>query len=237
VRPITDIHCHILPGVDDGPQTMEETLQVIREAWHQGVRCMIATPHYHPGRYVVNSQLVQDRLEEVREACRDKKIPMRILPGQECYWYTGLIDALSAGQALTMNGSSYVLVEFEPDNLYSILQNAVHSLINNGYLPIIAHYERYACLRDRTERLEELRDMGALLQMNFDRLLDKDTLFHRNPWRRLLLQGYVDFLGSDTHGMNFRPLHIHEAAQWLENSVGDDQLWEILEHNPGTLTE
>ena len=162
---------------------------------------------------------------------------MRILPGQECYWYSGLIDALSTGKALTMNRTAYVLVEFDPDTLYGVIQNAVRSLTNNGYIPIIAHFERYACLRDKTERLNELRNMGAYLQMNFDRLLDKDTFFHRNPWRRLFVQEYVDFLGSDTHGMNFRPPHIGEALQWIQDSVKEELAWEILDHNIQMLTE
>lgn len=231
------MHCHILPGVDDGPKTMKESLQVIAQAWKQGVRCMIATPHYHPGRYIVESPVIYERLEAVRAACAVHKLPMRILPGQECYWYSGLIDALGTGKALTMNRTAYVLVEFDPDTLYGVIQNAVRSLTNNGYIPIIAHFERYACLRDKTERLNELRNMGAYLQMNFDRLLDKDTFFHRNPWRRLFVQEYVDFLGSDTHGMNFRPPHIGEALQWIQDSVKEELAWEILDHNIQMLTE
>ena len=195
------------------------------------MRCMIVTPHFHPTRYVVDSTLVFERLEEVSTVCKKQGIPMRLLPGQECYWYSGLIDALGEGKALTMNRTSFVLVEFEPETVYSNIMQAVRSLTNNGYLPIIAHFERYRCLRDRADRLDELHEMGACLQMNFDRLLDKETIFRRNPWRRLLLQETVDFLGSDTHGMNFRPLHIDEAAQWMDDHMNRDIQWGILERN------
>ena len=231
MQPITDMHCHILPGVDDGPKTMKESIHVIAEAWRQGVRCMIATPHYHPGRYVVESNRIFEVLEDVREACSLNGIPMKLIPGQECYWYSGLIDALDNGKALTMNHTSYVLVEFEPETVYSNIMQAIRALTNSGYIPIIAHFERYRCLRERIDRLDELHELGAYLQMNFDRILDKDTFFHRNPWRRLLLRDTVDFLGSDTHGMNFRPLHVKDSVRWMDEHMREDLEWEILERN------
>lgn len=230
------MHCHILPGVDDGPATMDESLRVIKESWRQGVRCMIATPHYHPGRYVVDSKQVLEKVQAVREACQKREIPIWILPGQECYWFSGLMDALHDGHALTLNRTSFVLVEFEPDVLYSILQHAVRSLKSNGFQPLIAHFERYGCLYGRQDRLEELRREGAFFQLNYDRLLDRDSLFHRNPWRRLFLQGYVDYLGSDTHGMEFRPPHIDRALEWIEEQVPEELCWEILVRNTTWLT-
>ena len=234
---IVDMHCHILPGVDDGPETMEETMALLREAERQGVTCMIATPHFHPGRYKVDSHTVLSVLEEVRQCCRENDIDLTLLPGQECYWYSGLLDALERGEALTMNGTRYVLVEFEPDTIYSVIRNAVRSLSYRGYGVIVAHFERYACLFGRPERLEELREFGALLQMNYDRLLDKDTLFHKNPWRQLLLDNRVDFLGSDTHGMAFRPLHIQRAVEWLEKNAEGSLVLALMETNPNRLLE
>lgn len=234
---LTDMHCHILPGVDDGAENMKETLAVLRVAQEQGIDQMIVTPHYHPGRYLVDSQTVLDTLREVREACIEHNITVRLYPGHECYWFSGLIEALDAGEALTMNGTRYVLVEFEPGTVYSVLQSAVRSLSTSGYIPIIAHFERYECLYNRQDRIDELRSSGAFLQMNFDRLLDKDTFFHRNPWRKMLMNGDVDFLGSDNHGMKFRPLHVDEAAEWMEENVDETLLWEILERNISMLID
>ena len=216
---IVDMHCHILPGVDDGPATMKESLATLREALSQGIEAMIVTPHFHPGRYLVSAEKALRALERLRGAAKAEGIEMALYPGQECYYYSGLISELEAGHVLTMNGTDYVLVEFDTETQYSTMTHAVRELRDNGYKPIVAHYERYRCLYQRWERLEELRKHDAMLQLNFDRLLDKGGFFHPNIWRKLLKDGYVDFLGSDTHGMKLRPLHAKGAAAWLSESV------------------
>ena len=234
---IVDMHCHVLPGVDDGPRTMEDSIAVLREAKRQGIDRMIVTPHFHPGRYMVPADKVLKTIEEVRYALEREKIQIELIPGQECYYYSGLVQELEAGNVLTMGGTSFVLVEFDPSVLYSVIQHAMRELFNAGYRPIVAHYERYNCLNGREERLAELREDGAMLQMNFDRLLDKEGFFRRNVWRRLLREGYVDFLGSDTHGMNFRPLHVKQAVDWLKSDVDPRIAHRILESDIKLLTE
>lgn len=228
---IVDMHCHVLPGVDDGPETMEESMAVLREAVSQGISAMIVTPHFHPGRYRVDAARIREVLGQTRRAIAAEGLKLRLIPGQECYYYSGLLGELEAGNALTMNGTRYVLVEFDEDTLYSKIQLAMRELTDGGYIPIIAHYERYQCLYRRVERLDELRAKGALLQLNFDRLLEKDRLFRPNLWRKLLKDGYVDFLGSDTHGMEFRPLHVKQAMAWLTADVRAELRKRILTDN------
>ena len=231
------MHCHVLPGVDDGPATMEESLAVLKEAVRQGMDTMVVTPHFHPGRYMVPAPQVLETIEQVREALDEEGIDLRLIPGQECYYYSGLVRELDAGNVLTMGDTSYVLVEFDPSVLYNVIQHALRELFNSGYRPIIAHFERYRCLNGREDRLEELRSHGAMLQMNFDRLLDKEGFFRRNQWRRYLREGYVDFLGSDTHGMGFRPLHAKQAVAWMRAEVDPELVHVILERNIRLLTE
>ena len=122
-------------------------------------------------------------------------------------------------------------MEFEPEAQYSTISFAVRELRDNGYEPIIAHFERYRCLYQRKERLAELHRHGARLQLNFDRLVDKGNFIHPNGWRKLLKDGYVDFLGSDTHGMNFRPLDIDRARDWLLSSVDPEISDRVLVRN------
>ena len=114
---IVDMHCHVLPGVDDGPKRMEDSIAVLREAARQGIDTMIVTPHFHPGRYKVYFDQIRDGLKAVRAELARLNIPVRLLPGQECYYYSGLLAELEAGRVLTMAGSQYVLVEFDPDVL------------------------------------------------------------------------------------------------------------------------
>lgn len=233
---IVDMHCHILPGVDDGPATMKETLATLRKAVSQDICAMIVTPHFHPGRYAVTAEKALKALERVRKAADDEDLDIRLLPGQECYYYSGLIAELESGNVLTMNGTRYVLVEFEPEAQYTTITFAVRDLCDNGYKPIIAHFERYRCLYQRKERLAELRKQGAKLQLNFDRLIGKGNFLHPNDWRRLLKEGYVNYLGSDTHGTKFRPLHVDQAMDWLEMDVRQDIMERIMGENIGLLS-
>ena len=178
---ITDMHCHVLPGLDDGPKDMDESLEVLREAARQGIDTMICTPHFHPGRYKVHAAQIAKSIQEVRMALIREHINLRLVAGQECYYYSGLVDELDSGNVLTMAGTSFVLVEFEPDALYTTLRRAVRELADAGYRPILAHYERYRCLDGDVGRLDELRGLGAMLQLNFSRLIQRDSLFNRNP--------------------------------------------------------
>lgn len=233
---IVDMHCHILPGVDDGPATMKESLAALKEAQRQEIGAMIVTPHFHPGRYAVTAEMALATLERVKRQAAAEGLNMRLYPGQECYYYSGLLEQLEAGNVLTMNGTPYVLVEFETETQYSTITHAIRELRDSGYDPIIAHYERYRCLYQRRERLEELRKQGAMLQLNFGRLVDKGSLLQPNIWRKLLKDGYVDFLGSDTHGMKFRPMHIEQAVDWLKMDVRPQIRDRILVHNIRLLT-
>lgn len=234
---IVDMHCHVLPGVDDGAGSMDETVKLLKEAVRQGIQAMIVTPHFHPGRYKVYSDQIRESLRAVEREIIRHNIPIELYAGQECYYFSGLVRELEKGEVLTMAGSQYVLVEFDPEVMYSRIQQAVQDLTFNGYKPIIAHYERYQCLNGKMDRLEQLRHTGAMLQINFDRLVTRDTLFKRNPWRKLFKEGYVDFLGSDTHGMSFRPLHVDEAVDWIETDVRPELARRVLERNIRKILE
>lgn len=228
---IVDMHCHVLPGVDDGPDTPEESMLVLKEAVRQNVTTMIVTPHFHPARYQVYASQIVEGIRSLDEIIKQAGLPLSLIAGQECYYYSDLIRQLDMGNVLTMAGTRYVLTEFDPGVVFSVLRNAVREMTSHGYYPIIAHYERYRCLRDDQERLMQLRYDGAMLQMNFDTLLPKDGFFHRNPWRKLLSEGFVDFLGSDTHGMDFRPPHIDRVVKWMRDEVDPETADRILNRN------
>lgn len=214
---ICDMHCHILPKLDDGSKSMDETIQAIEEGVRQGIRTMIATPHFYPGRYEADVQTILQKVENIQLICQEQNLPVRLYAGQECFYYSGLLEQLKEGSVLTLAGSRYVLVEFSPDCIYSQLFYGLSELIRGGYLPVLAHFERYECLR-KEERLKELKDAGILLQMNYDTLLQRG-LFGKTRWRTLMKSGMVDLLGSDCHGMMFRPYHVDEACRWLEKNV------------------
>ena len=227
---ITDMHCHILPGLDDGSLTMEETLDTLREAKRQQIDRLIVTPHFHPQRYVVKAGDIHHAVRLVREACAQEGIGIAMYEWQECYYYSGLVEQLDTGQALTLCGTRFVLVEFDPDVPYSFLQNGLHTLRQSGYVPIIAHFERYECLYNE-RHFAEIRHQQFLLQMNFDTLLGRRGLFGESRWQKLVRKGMVDYLGSDCHGTHFRPLQVDKAMRWIEKKVDPSVQTRMLKSN------
>lgn len=227
---IWDIHCHILPGVDDGSQTMEESLETIDTAVSQGIRHFLVTPHFHPGRYMVYAETVRVRLGQLARACIESGRDVTFYPGQECYYFSGLKDLLRKGEVLTLAGGRYVLLEFDPDVQFVYMKQAFRELQSAGYRIVLAHFERYKCLTE-AGRLEDLKQQGILLQLNYDMLLEKDGVFHRNIWRRYVQDGTVDLLGSDCHGTHFRPIRAGEAFRWLESAADRQTINRILHRN------
>lgn len=227
---LSDIHIHLLPGLDDGARSKEETLCVLKEATAQKIRRIIVTPHFHPGRYRVTAEQVRSALEEVKVLCRKEKIPIELYAGQECFYYSELVEELDKGNVLTMAGSRYVLVEFEPSAPYSKISGGVRQLLQRGYFPILAHFERYECFRNE-DYLLRLKEAGVRLQMNFDVIRIRDRLFKKNVWRRMAKEGIVDYFGSDSHGTDFRPLQVWEACEWLEQNLDDTLLTRIFHKN------
>lgn len=216
-RNIIDIHTHILPGVDDGARTMEEACRMLEEAIAQGVIAVVATPHGGGREGPTPGELRRLALQVQQEIARLHP-KFRIFLGQELYFHEGLLEQLAADEVLTMAGTRYVLVEFNPAAPYSLLFRGIRALYNAGYQPILAHMERYRCLRQE-ENLLELLGSGCLFQMNYHGLAG--SRWQREVrWRRSqVLEGRIHFLGTDMHRTDYRPPEIEEAFQWLEGHV------------------
>ena len=165
-KKIIDIHAHILPGVDDGARDLKESIALAVSAASQGIRAVIATPHFSrrgdPDEY---RQLLKSVQTEIWKSCPDFQLYL----GQELYYHEDLGDRLLSGQALTLADSSYILVEFDPAAPFSRMSRGIRNLCGLGYIPVLAHAERYGCLRE-SGMLERLREMGALFQVNYESL-------------------------------------------------------------------
>ena len=220
---LIDIHAHVLPGVDDGSRTVEESLTLVEQAVHAGVCAIVATPHYSRRR---GAEGCAEAFEELRNAIRSaSQIPegFEIYLGQETFYHEELVDNLKSGKALTMAGSRYVLVEFDTSVSFQTLSRAMRRLLTSGYVPILAHMERYACLRDE-KNLHSICGSGCLMQMNYESL--EGHWFSREArWcRKQVLEGNIHFLGTDMHRTDYRPPQIEKAMVWLEKAVTQKKL-------------
>ena len=213
-----DIHNHILPGLDDGASSEEESMCMLKNAAKQGVISVIATPHC--------SVEYQNKKEEIQLAC--KKIEKRaraeidpkfsIYPGQEILYTQDILEKLEKQEVLTMADSSYILVEFMPWTPYSEMYKAVRDLTTKGYAPILAHIERYPALREK-DRVDELIETGARMQMNY-RPVGGKWYSETTRWcRKMLKEEKIHFLSTDMHNMKSRKPDTRGAEAWMEKHL------------------
>lgn len=228
---VIDIHSHILPGLDDGAVDMAESIHMIRMAKRQGICEVVATPHFTNTFMNTDPRKICSLCREVeRTSERELGIRFRIWPGQEIMYGEEAMHLLAEKKLLTIADTRYVLIEFLPSAPYSYIYQAVRNLCLDGYFPVIAHAERYASLR-REERIRELKDQGAYIQLNF-RPVGGQWYDSRTRWCRKLLYGrYVDFLGTDMHNTRNRRPQTAEAKEWMQKHLQSGYRTKILSGN------
>jgi len=217
---MTDIHMHLIPGVDDGAMDMEMALMMLL-AKDQGISRIIATPHSEAFHFSNEDiRVIFHRLTATAvKICPDAELYL----GCEVYCETDImeqiLELLDSGLYPTMNGTQYVLMEFSqwvyPENTAS----CVEAVVKAGYKPIIAHMERYKYLRDNMELVDQFRDLGALIQVNAYSLFDETDDSIKNWARRLVEEYKVDFLGTDAHRTYHRPPSAELGLNWLYENV------------------
>lgn len=230
-----DIHSHILPGVDDGAVSLEESVSMLNIAYSQGIRRMYATPHFGSGKELCGIDTVKERFEELKEIAHDTGDDgIELLLGSELFYNADTIRMLNCGDALTMNGTKYVLVEFDYDIEFNKMYIALEDLLLSGYRPILAHIERYFCLRDSLYNINLLKNLSIYLQVNTSSVIMK---FDSTSalCRKLVRGGLISFLGSDCHGTHGRPPCMKDAVNVLLKKTDEGILQRILFDNTDKL--
>lgn len=228
----TDIHTHILPGVDDGSNSMEETIKMLRIALEQDIRTIIATPHYIAG----GKNLPADKLASIRDQVQAEAVKLdkefKIFLGNELYYSESIVDELKSKEALTLADSRYVLVEFSVRDSYERIYKGLRELLNAGYAPILAHVERYHCLYKKEALVSELVRMGCYIQMNADSLIGGIFNSEANLNRKLLNNGLVHLIGSDCHDSEVRKPCMNDTVKTLRKKCDESLITMIFMENP-----
>ena len=226
---LVDIHCHILPGVDDGAPDMETSRAMIRDAYEQGVRYIIATPHYRPEMFEPSMKKVIRVYHELRDYAEEVGIGLRL--GCEYYRNEQMIRHLDKKLRPTMLGSRYVLAEFSTNDSFVTVRNYIYELITKGYRPIVAHVERYFCCQE-PERIQKLKKLGAQIQINADSVLGYEGHTIKKFCVGLMKDDLVDFIGSDAHNLEGRKMNLGKCATYVRKKMGQDYAEEIFVDNP-----
>lgn len=228
---IADIHAHILPGVDDGAKDIEEALEMLRIACREGITDMIVTPHYQSGRFFTPGDVLREKTAGLQSLVEQEGIPIRLYPGTEIYFRSGLEERLETRQLATMNGSEFVLVEFSPVEEFSYMRNALEELFGLGYHPILAHVERYRCMREDRKRVKELRGMGCGIQANAGSIAGEYGYLTGSYLHQLLKEQLVDYVGTDAHSAIHRTPRMKKCAERLYRKYGEEYAERLLYKN------
>lgn len=226
-----DIHCHILPGLDDGAQDISETVAMLKIAASEGVSDMVVTPHFRPGRFTASPEKVMETLWKVQKAAEREQISIRLYPGNEVYYFDDMAEYLKQQKLCTLNGSACVLIEFSPSAMLRTIQNAADKLLNEGYRPILAHVERYESLQANAEDAVFLHEMGMQLQVNASTVMGKAGTASKRFVYRLLDENAVDYIGSDAHGSRHRTPEIARCRDAIIKRYGYEYAQRLMRSN------
>ncbi|MBR1757496.1 MAG: exopolysaccharide biosynthesis protein [Lachnospiraceae bacterium] len=233
---LVDLHTHILPGVDDGSSSMQETLEMVDLAYREGVRTIIATSHFdHERSYGIYPY--REIFAKVQQEVAKSHPDMQLYLGSEILYTYGVLDDLASGDALTIEDTKYILVEFYPDEHYSEVFGAFQKLRRSGYKPILAHVERVDCLWKQWDRMDELKSMHILFQMNTESIIGSVFNGPVRYCRKLIKEGYIDFMGTDMHNKKSRAPVYREAAAWIEKECGREVCEDICRNHALAVVE
>ena len=221
-----DIHSHILPGIDDGAADLDETLAMAGEAYEQGIRAIIATPHYGISNPRADRAGTEEVFRTTYSEIKKRWPDMLMVLGNEVFYSTSSPEALHEGKAMTLSNTNYVLVEFYPDVTFRELEHGLRNLIHAGYRPVLAHIERYMCLEKELDLVEELIEMCVYMQVNGRSFLRK-RFDRRGSWCRTLLKNdMIHFVATDSHNSKHRSPVMAEVVKKML-SIADKKQYMI----------
>lgn len=220
-----DIHSHLIPGVDDGSQSLEESLSLLKQAEQDGITELITTPHFMKnGEFRTKAPELVQRFNELKQAYKG---PIRLHLGNELYIHPDLPELLEKGEVLTLGESETILVEF-PFRDYKDEYDEILYELSLKYRIIIAHPERYNFVQEDPNFCLRWLDEGYLLQVNQNSLFKKETNKTLIP---MIEHGYVSFMASDAHNEH-RPCVLSEAREFLAEEFGEQFAVQLTKENP-----
>ncbi len=217
-----DTHIHALADVDDGAKTTEEMYEMIDSAYQDGARYICLTPHFHFGYFNDNTSK-RDRLFHILQKNAKEKYPdLCIMLGNELRYIKGCVAYLESGQCKTMNDTNYVLVDFSETDSKKTISNGLDRILNAGYLPILAHAERYRSIWGDLKFISDYQSKGVKIQIDTQSVLGMFGLRAKFFATLMLKNRLADFIGSDAHNMKKRSPGIKKAYEYIEKKCGKD---------------
>ena len=230
-----DVHCHVLPGIDDGAADLDVALALLHREYADGVRKVIATPHYRRQMFEPTMEKILAAYHVLREKAAE--IGIELYLGCEYHVNMEITEDIFAGKRPTLAGSRYILSEFSSASTEKFIRERCRHMRSRGLVPVIAHVERYPALTKNMDLIEELSEMGCMIQVNAGSILGEDGFRVKHFCKKLLSYGMADLVGSDCHDLKQRVPRMGECAVWLEKKAGSAYTEMLLRENAGKILE
>lgn len=218
---LTDLHHHCIWGMDDGAQSFEESCRMLKMAAADGITVLAATPHAYPGYRPFNMALYRQRLSQLQRWAETESLPLTILEGAEIRYTDKALSMLQDGRIPTLGGTPCVLVEFSREVTWPALEKAVQELFRSGYIPLIAHVERYRKLYSHAGSLLRLhQEADVCFQVNASSIAHPESISQRFFLKRMLQAQGIDLVATDAHDCRRRPPALQDALTCLTQQYG-----------------
>ena len=230
---MVDIHCHILPDIDDGAASMEDALDMARMAAMSGVTDIIATPHFRgEPDYLGMIPHIQRQYRRLSEALAECDIPIRLHRGAEVLCTPNTVKVASMRQLPTLGNTRYVLVEFHFDETFRFMDDCLRQIASWGYDPVVAHPERYDAIQFQPELLEKWARRGYVLQVNKGSILGVLGRGAEQTAGAMMEMGLVHLFASDAHSSRHRTPNMGQIVRWAQTYCTPECAQILLGENP-----
>ena len=223
-----DLHCHILPGIDDGAQTLEDSLAMAEVAVANGITYILCTPHHNNGRFENPKYEVMEHVSKLQEEFDKRNIPLTLFEGQEVRLTGETIPDLLSDRLLTVDSDDkYLLIEFPSSDVPSFSEQVVFELVSKGVTPIIVHPERNAVFLEDPNLLIPFLEMGCLAQLTAPSYIGVFGKKIQKMAKLMIKHNMVHMIATDAHNVNKRTFCLKEAYKRLGKDFGKNKVEEF----------
>ena len=232
-----DIHCHIVPNIDDGAKNLEDALEMAKIAYSEGIRKIVNTSHYHPNFEYINGKELFEHVREFNDILKSNNIDIEVLLGNELYYSDDIIEIIEQKEFYTLNNSKYLLIEFPPLRFPKNIVDIVYEIKLRGYIPILAHVERYKEVQENVNIIYDCINEGALIQVNSSSIIGKNGNEIERVSKILLENNMIHFVATDAHSSTRRRPIINETYDYIARKYGDEKAEMLFIKNPNEVIE
>ena len=232
-----DLHCHLLPGIDDGAPDEAASLAMARIAVADGIRTTACTPHIYPGLYENDADAIRRRTAGLQQRLDEEGIDLRLVPGADAHLTPELLPRLRAGTVPTLGGGRYFLLEPPHHVAPPRFADSVWNLVAAGFVPVLTHPERLSWIEPNYAMLASLVRAGVWMQVTAGSLAGRFGRGARYYAERMLADGLVHVLATDAHGTRHRAPLLAEGRRAAEKWVGADEAERLVEERPQAILD